>query len=177
MKNMMKLFVIFMSWIVATPTEVNAHEIPLPMIPFRKRTDLAGIVNDLDMERGVEVGVRRGEFALHNLNNWPLNKEYWLVDLWQHQDNYFDNANMKNKDHEKNYKTTMKSLKKYEKKIKICRNYSTICSTFMPNDYFDFVYIDARHDRKGCHEDLVAYWPKVKRGGCNLLCDLYFSLH
>ena len=112
------------------------------------------------MERGVEVGVKRGQFALHNLKRWPLNKEYWLVDLWQHQKNYIDISNLNDDEQEENYKTTLGFLKDYRNKIKICRNFSTVCATRMPNDYFDFVYIDARHDRKGCHEDIVAYWPK-----------------
>jgi len=31
--------------------------------------------------------------------------------------------------------------------------------------HFDFVYVDARHDYKGVYEDMVAYWPKLKKGG------------
>lgn len=140
-------------------------QVPLPMEPFRKRTDLAKILNNLKMEKGVEVGVKKGEFALHNLKHWPLNKEYWLVDLWKHQENYEDNSNRRDKDHQKNYRVAMKSLSKYQKQLQVCRNYSTICATLMPDEYFDFVYIDARHDRKGSQDDLVAYWPKVKQGG------------
>lgn len=142
-----------------------AYDVPLPMEPFRRRTDLAGILNNLKMEKGVEVGVKKGEFALHNLKKWTINKEYWLVDLWKYQENYFDNSNRNDKEHQKNYKTTMKALAKYENQLKVCRNYSTTCSTLIPDEYFDFVYIDARHDRKGSHDDLVAYWPKVKPGG------------
>ena len=29
----------------------------------------------------------------------------------------------------------------------------------------DFVYIDARHDYDGCLEDIVAWYPKLKKGG------------
>lgn len=152
------------------------NSVPLPMQPFRQRTDLAGILNELKMEKGVEVGVKKGEFALHNLQNWPLNREYWLVDLWKHQDNYYDNSNKKDKDHQAYYKTAMKALDKYKTQIRVCRNYSTLCATQVPDEYFDFVYIDARHDRKGCHEDLVAYWPKVKQGGMVLLLHLQLQL-
>jgi len=32
-------------------------------------------------------------------------------------------------------------------------------------DYFDFIYVDARHDFKGVTLDLELYWPKLKVGG------------
>ncbi|PVY39031.1 class I SAM-dependent methyltransferase [Pontibacter virosus] len=30
---------------------------------------------------------------------------------------------------------------------------------------FDFAYVDGDHSAQGCYEDLVACWPKVKKGG------------
>ena len=39
------------------------------------------------------------------------------------------------------------------------------CATRFPNSYFDFVYIDARHDYKGVLQDLTDWWPKLKPGG------------
>ena len=47
----------------------------------------------------------------------------------------------------------------------VCRNYSTVCSERFPDAYFDFVYLDARHDYKGVAADIAAYWPKVRPGG------------
>ena len=37
--------------------------------------------------------------------------------------------------------------------------------TRFEDGYFDFIYVDARHDFKGVWEDLVAYWPKLRAGG------------
>ena len=34
-----------------------------------------------------------------------------------------------------------------------------------PDEYFDFVYVDARHDRLGVMDDLHAWWPKIADGG------------
>jgi hypothetical protein len=34
-----------------------------------------------------------------------------------------------------------------------------------PDDYFDFVYIDAGHDYHSVCKDLEAWWPKLKPGG------------
>ena len=35
---------------------------------------------------------------------------------------------------------------------------------FIP-DNLDFVYVDARHDYCSVHDDIQAWWPKVRRGG------------
>ena len=56
-------------------------------------------------------------------------------------------------------------MRNYLAKVHVCRNYSHICAQKYPNEYFDWVYLDARHDRKGVLADLEDYWPKLKHGG------------
>lgn len=34
-----------------------------------------------------------------------------------------------------------------------------------PNNYFDFIYIDANHSYEGCKNDLELWWPKLKSNG------------
>ena len=34
-----------------------------------------------------------------------------------------------------------------------------------PDEYFDFIYIDADHSYEGVVRDLKAWWPKIKKGG------------
>ena len=46
-----------------------------------------------------------------------------------------------------------------------CRGFSTDCAELFPDTSLDFIYVDARHDRKGVLQDLVAYWPKLRQGG------------
>ena len=76
-----------------------------------------------------------------------------------------DFANVRQEEQDKIYDHAMKNLKSFREKIHVCRNYTTVCVHTYPNDYFDFIYVDARHDFKGVWEDLVAYWPKLKVGG------------
>lgn len=35
----------------------------------------------------------------------------------------------------------------------------------LKDGYFDYIYIDARHDYCAVQEDIEAYWPKVRPGG------------
>jgi hypothetical protein len=112
-----------------------------------------------------DLGVRTGAYALENLKNWPRCKEYHLVDVWKHQDNYEDSINVANIQQEQNFNKTMRNVRNYLDKVHVCRNFSNLCALTYENEYFDWVYIDARHDRKGVLADLVDYWPKLKYGG------------
>lgn len=53
----------------------------------------------------------------------------------------------------------------WKDKIHICRNYTSSCVTKMHDGYFDFIYVDARHDFKGVYQDLRLWWPKLRKGG------------
>ena len=47
----------------------------------------------------------------------------------------------------------------------LVRDGSPEVTAHFPDDFFDFVYLDARHDYTSVLTDLAAFWPKVKRGG------------
>ncbi len=49
--------------------------------------------------------------------------------------------------------------------VKICRGYSFDVVKEFPDEYFDFIFIDADHTYEGCKKDLVDWWPKMKKGG------------
>ena len=140
--------------------------LPPPAMPtFRDRTEFGSIAARLGLKRGVELGVRRGEFSVDTLQNWRGCEEYVFVDLWRRQTNYVDTANVDNSEQERRFQETLRRTKQWSKIRKVCRNYTSVCATTFPDDYFDFVYVDARHDRKGCYEDIAAYWPKLRKGG------------
>ncbi|KAL3930815.1 MAG: hypothetical protein SGBAC_011600 [Bacillariaceae sp.] len=35
----------------------------------------------------------------------------------------------------------------------------------LPNDYYDFIYLDGDHSCKGVKQEMFDFWPKVKAGG------------
>lgn len=49
--------------------------------------------------------------------------------------------------------------------VKICRGYSFEVVKQFPDEYFDFIFIDADHTEEGCSRDLKDWYPKVKHGG------------
>lgn len=133
---------------------------------FKKRDNLGTILqNEEGFVRGIELGVQKGHYARAMLSQWTKCKEYHLVDLWAPQENYEDVANINQAQQDKNYLETLENLKPWEDKIHVCRNYTSTCVKKYEDGYFDFIYVDARHDFKGVYEDLIHYWPKLRVGG------------
>jgi hypothetical protein len=120
------------------------------------------------MLRGAELGVLHGSYARDTLQRWPSAVEYVLVDLWAPQENYMDLANAAQDVQDKRMNEALANTEPWKEKIRICRNFTTVCATRYPDEFFDTLYIDARHDRLGVLEDLAAWWPKVKNDG--LVC-------
>lgn len=137
----------------------------LPIEPFRSRNDLAAYLEQQGFTVGAEIGVQLGLFAEWNLRNWPSCTKYILVDTWQRMPNYEDAANYDDAKQDYIYQEALRRLNPYQSKLQICRNFSISCALQFPDEFFDFIYLDARHDRKGLSEDLAAYWPKLKYGG------------
>jgi hypothetical protein len=42
---------------------------------------------------------------------------------------------------------------------------STRAAQSFPDNFFDFIFLDAAHDHASVQEDLRAWWPKLKVGG------------
>ena len=163
---------------------------PMPMEPFRTKFELVELFNKYGFTIGAEVGVRQGHFARWNLDNWPGCKEYVLIDTWNgsavdhHTNHSFRSVHGVHSGYSTNLRTNpttdtreiidetrpyfdiaMDNLAEHKHKLTICRDSSEVCSDIFPKEYFDFVYIDARRDRRGVIDDLKFFWPKLKNGG------------
>jgi hypothetical protein len=49
--------------------------------------------------------------------------------------------------------------------VQIHRGYTYDVAAIYPDNYFDLIYIDGDHTEEGCYKDLVAWYPKVRKGG------------
>lgn len=140
--------------------------------PFRTRADLGFELRRLGLKgTGVELGVYRGLFTTTLLTGWRCAARYVMVDIWAPLKNYADVAGKGGA--EKRDRDMMTARGKGEamqkrgftKTLELCRNFTTVCAETFADGSLDFVYVDARHDRKGVLVDLRAYWPKLKVGG------------
>ncbi len=76
-----------------------------------------------------------------------------------------DHANKSNQEQEEILAEARRNLESFGNVPIFVRNLTTAAATLIPDDFLDFVYIDARHDYCGCMEDMVTWWPKLKLGG------------
>jgi hypothetical protein len=147
---------------------VGRHVAYKPVPTYKNRDELPLILEREGFKIGAELGVQRGYYSKIVLSQWKSAEKYVLVDLWSQQEHYEDVANVVNSEQEANFIETQKQIAPWTDKIEVCRNYTTNCHQNYPHSFFDFVYVDARHDRLGVLQDLTDWWPKVKHSG--LLC-------
>lgn len=113
--------------------------------------------------KGVEIGVFKGEFTQHILNNWD--GTLYLVDPWRELDEaeYADSSNHKN--HNTAYLETMSRIAGHEDRAFMIRALSHQAVELFPNNSLDYVYIDGNHAYDYVKQDIELWWPKLKKGG------------
>jgi hypothetical protein len=111
----------------------------------------------------VEVGVWKGKsaaFMCVEIANSNKNIEFFCVDTWkgsiEHQD-YLELPRLY-----EIFKENMKSLENYYKDLKMT---SVDASKLFKDESLEFVFIDASHEYEDVKNDLLAWWPKIKKGG------------
>ena len=110
-----------------------------------------------------EVGVRRGKNFRRMIDHKPelaVAVDCWLDDGVKPRNDIFLSQN----ELDQQYIDFRNWMEKFPF-VKICRGYSFDVVKEFPDEYFDFVYIDADHTYEGCLRDIIDWYPKVKRGG------------
>ncbi len=119
---------------------------------------------------GAEVGVFRGYTTWRVLKALPDIEKYYCIDPWEL---YSDQARtLRNKSSEKSmladgtaWKDFVKNVAPWRDKITVIRHMSEEALGHIPDEYLDFVFIDANHSYKYAKFDIPGWTRKVKRGG------------
>lgn len=117
----------------------------------------------------VEVGTWQGDFASYILGFLECTKLY-CIDPYKYfeDETYKDSMNIKLKgDHGNNvYESTKRRLEKIGPgRVEMIRKTSLEAVNSFNDESLDFVYIDANHEYKHALQDILAWYPKVKKGG------------
>jgi FkbM family methyltransferase len=129
------------------------------------KRDLATLVNTLYPNgKGVEIGVLRGDYSKLILERWH-NGTLYLVDTWRHIPSYIDMNGQDDQYHYDCMVTVCENIKPWQDRAHMIRMDSVSAAQLFPDEYFDFIYIDADHSYEGVSRDLEAWWPKIKKGG------------
>lgn len=121
---------------------------------FNSRMDLPRIFTERGYKVGAEVGVYKGAFAAHILQNWS--GFMFLIDPWSGSDGSVNTIN-----------AIMAILRATNDR----RQWSCFRQTSLEVasnrfiDLLDFVYIDADHSYEAVKSDIEAWWKHLKPGG------------
>ena len=109
---------------------------------------------------GVEVGVFKGEFSKEILNSWD--GTLYMVDVWRGIDEGYEDASNQH-GHLDDYAQTIKNISGLEDRGIMIRSTSEIASNIFQDNSIDFIYIDANHAYDYVKDDILFWFPKLKK--------------
>jgi len=117
---------------------------------------------------GIELGVLGGDYSKHLLKRTTPSKLY-LVDTFC-ADDWANTNRFKSKNHEDFIKNEFaKELS--NNKVEMLKGLSWELLETFPNNYFDWIYIDADHTYKSVKKDLSIALDKIKETGLIIMND------
>jgi hypothetical protein len=110
-----------------------------------------------------EIGVFKGDFA-RLIQEIRSPKELYLIDLWESQEGEYSKDVSNNAPLNQYYENVCNQFKV----AAICDQFLIIFTegvSMFPDNYFDWIYLDADHSYASVKRDLNAWFPKIKNGG------------
>lgn len=121
------------------------------------RENFAEIFHHFNYKVGAEVGTRLGEYA-EVLLKGNADLKLYCIDPYAP---YSETRRQESQD--KNMEEAHKRLQGYN--VVFVRKYSAEASGDFKDQSLDFVYIDGAHDKENVAMDIMAWFPKVRKGG------------
>lgn len=129
-------------------------------IPNTNRETLAELFGELGFKVGAEIGTEQGMYA-EVLCRFNPEVKLFCIDPWQTYQGYREHVTQtKLNDF---YEITKNRLARYN--FELIRKFSIDAAKDFPDNYLDFVYIDANHEYRHVVDDLSEWTPKVRKGG------------
>jgi hypothetical protein len=108
---------------------------------------------------GAEVGTSAGKNAVQVLNEWKEITKLWCIDYYPTYSDFIDSRDQE----------VLRNCAVFnfatQPKTQLIIDLSTEAAKRFEDESLDFVYIDANHSYKYVREDILAWLPKVKKGG------------
>jgi len=113
---------------------------------------------------GAEIGVYEGKNARYYLKELDI-KRMFLIDPYMEYENYVPTTLGLKANLERAEKVAHAALGEYAHKIVWIKKKATKAEEAITDGSLDFVYIDGNHSFKSVTEDIMLYYPKLKKGG------------
>lgn len=136
---------------------------------------LAQMINDRNLIRVAELGVREGTTMKHLLNQCRGLVYYLGVDLWEPQPDNDGPEDYMGVPHFRNYRAALEIQQDWERdhhifgaRVELIKGHTLEVAKTIKDRFFDLVFVDADHGYPACKNDILAWKPKVKSEG--ILC-------
>ena len=105
-----------------------------------------------------EIGVRSGQSSYAFLHRGCF---LYMIDPWEEYEEYIESSAYRFED---DYSHVLEMVKEFPNQYQIIREKSGIAHRQIPNN-LSLVYIDGNHAYDYVLQDILNYWPKLKKGG------------
>lgn len=132
---------------------------------FSHSDSLVTLIDTNSFKRIAEIGIWKGKSCKYILKRCRSIKEYWAIDQWSFLGEGYGHMSLLSQDNWTSLYLRVCNLLFYFKNLKILRCKSSLAAELFKDEYFDLVYIDADHKADAVKQDILAWLPKVKKGG------------
>lgn len=123
------------------------------------------ILNTLEAETVLEVGVWKGEFSASILMRCPSIKRYFMLDPWRPLQQWNKPLNVESSVFDDALSAALAATRFAREKVVILRGTTIESIHDIADRSLDFAYIDGDHTLRGITHDLINVFPKLKDGG------------
>lgn len=138
----------------------SLHDLQL----VKQRNHISALLNRIRADTIVEIGVRDGKNLL-NLLSCNYIQQAYAVDIWKDTGIIAQNDERSSQKILDEQYNTVIELSQKDPRIHIIKDFSTNAAKLFPDEYFDFVYIDADHTEQAVTDDINSWWSKIRYGG------------
>lgn len=143
------------------------------MIEIAHRDEFAGMIDELGLKIGVEIGVDEGKFSDLLLANSKLEilhgVDAWSTDIEKTHSKYAAVSAAKMAARHQDYNSLEAGaralLAKYGKRSNIIKSISWDAAAEFQDGSIDFIYFDGSHSAEGFLKDMESWYSKVRVGG------------
>lgn len=130
---------------------------------MKNRYEFVQFLNENNCKVGIEIGSYEANYSNYILSNWK--GKLYLVDVWRYisKGEYDDMSNQYNP--KQILSSVIDNLSGYEQRAILIRSDSIEATNLFQDESLDFIYIDANHKYKYVYNDMISWYPKLKKGG------------
>lgn len=130
---------------------------------------LLKLIQTYGMRKGAELGVFRGDTLFKLIaaqpNLFMIGVDAWVPILGPKQDRDTGRASYADHDMPAIGRQVQNAALAWGQRVMIIQHDTADAAKYVPNDFLDFVFVDADHSTEGVMRDVAAWYPKVRTGG------------